>query len=101
MLCCAGTYKLARPHPRAAAKATRTLSPQGDWEWTPLSQPRVAEVQSAPAYWIAAGKTPSDVARRHASSLPAHSVAQGLAAPVMTPEATVARTPAASATSAP
>ena len=101
MLCCIGTYRLGRPRPRASAKATLTLSTQGDWEGTPSSLPRVAEVQSAPTYWTAAGATPSVSARRHASSLPAHSVAHGLAARVKTPQATVARTPAVSATSAP
>ena len=101
MLCCAGMYRSGRPRPRASAKATRTLSNQGDWEGTPPSLLRVAEVQSAPTYWTAAGATPSDVARRHASSLPAHSAAQGLAARVRTPEAVVASTPRASATSAP
>ena len=49
----------------------------------------------------AAAPTPSDAARCHASSLPAHSAAQGLAARVRTPEAAVASTPRASATSAP
>ena len=42
---------------------------QGDWEGTPPSPPRVAEVQSAPTYWTAVGAIPSVSARRHASSL--------------------------------
>ena len=80
MLCCASPYRSGRPRPRASANATRTLSTHGDWEGTPPSHPRVAEVQSAPTYWTGAGATPSDAARRPASSLPAHSTAQGLEA---------------------
>ena len=44
------------------------------------------------------GATPTVSARRHASSLLAHSAAHGLAACVGTPEATVARNPVVSAT---
>ena len=42
VLCYARTYRSGRPRPRASAKATCTLSTQGDWEGTPPSQLRVA-----------------------------------------------------------
>ena len=73
----------------------------GGREGTPPSPTRMAEVQSTPTYWIAARETPSVLVRGHASSLPTHSAAHGLAARVRTPQAMVARIPAASATSAP
>ena len=64
VLCCAGTYTSGRLRPRALAKATQTLSTEGDWEGMPQSLPRVAEVQSAPTYWTAAEATPSVSATR-------------------------------------
>ena len=96
-----GHIQVGAAGPKASAKATRTLSTQGECEGTSPSLPRVAEVQSAPTYSTAAGATPNDAASCHASSLPAHSVAHGWAVRVKTPEAAVARTPWASATSAP